>query len=73
MDLAMVLSVPFCIVPCCVFPGEFPERRNRDGTRVRTHQQFVEYLSCKYDRIHRADLNFPFTETSKNRVLYTLP
>lgn len=27
IDLAFVLGAPFCIVPCCVFPAEFPHRR----------------------------------------------
>jgi hypothetical protein len=26
IDLALYLKVPFCIVPCCVFPREFPNR-----------------------------------------------
>jgi len=26
IDLAYELGVPFCIVPCCVFPKEFPDR-----------------------------------------------
>ena len=26
VDLAQVLKVPVCIVPCCVFPSEFPNR-----------------------------------------------
>jgi len=29
IDLARVLNVPFCVVPCCVFPLEFPNRRLR--------------------------------------------
>ena len=29
LDLAHLLQVPFCIVPCCVFPAEFPQRRRR--------------------------------------------
>lgn len=73
VDLASLLSIPFCIVPCCVFPSEFPQRENQDGTRVRTYQQLIEYLSRKCEGVRRADLNFPFTETAKNRVLFTLP
>jgi hypothetical protein len=26
MDLAVLLQIPFCVVPCCVFPNEFPNR-----------------------------------------------
>lgn len=73
VDLALVLSVPFCIVPCCVFPAEFAWRKNADGTRLRTYHQLLEYLVRKSPDIRHVDLNFPFTETSKNRALYTLP
>lgn len=73
VDLALVLGVPFCVVPCCVFPAEFPSRRNPDGTRLRTYPQLIDYLMRKSDNIRKADLDFPFTETAKNRVLYTLP
>ena len=137
IDLAMLLGVPFCVVPCCVFPSEFPDRRLRlspsvmqqqmqrsDGddrngndddykqeeqlVPVRNYNQFLDYLRQKpttitqssiisssssssssspgddeahittidsnsTNIIHTAYLNFPFTETAKNVVLYTLP
>eukprot|EP00536_Pseudo-nitzschia_multiseries_P005312 jgi/Psemu1/323836/estExt_fgenesh1_pg.C_990005 len=110
VDLARVLSIPFCIVPCCVFPSEFLDRRlrvehlslpegangensgakdrddddddedHRQGLEmvpVRTYHQFLEYLQQKptnnHSKIHTAHLDFPFTETAKNIVLYTLP
>ena len=73
IDLAILLNVPFCVVPCCVFPSEFPERRNPDGTRLRTYQQLIDYLSQKALDIRHADLDFHFSETAKSRVLYTLP
>ena len=134
IDLAMVLGVPFCVVPCCVFPSEFPDRRLRlspsvmqqqqrsDGddrngndddyeqeeqlVLVRNYNQFLDYLrqkpttntesstississssspgddearitttdSSSSNIIHTAYLDFPFTETAKNVVLYTLP
>ena len=116
IDLASVLGIPYCVVPCCVFPSEFPNRRvrmsaseSRDGTSytstadqnnetqklvpVRTYQQFLEYLKQKatalatlnppkdegnrndrdFTKIQTGYLDFPFTETAKNIVLYTLP
>lgn len=73
IDLALVLAVPFCVVPCCVFPAEFPHRKNPDGTRLRTYAQLLEYLRRKATNICTADLDFPFTETAKNRVLFTIP
>ena len=111
MDLAILLNIPFCVVPCCVFPSEFPQRKIRaslegifavkgasqeassakvgdlnDGRevgdsdegvieRVRTYSQFMAYLKAKYqpNNVQTATLQFHFTETAKNIVLYTLP
>ena len=110
IDLARVLGVPYCVVPCCVFPSEFPNRRLRvehpenghddtDNHRkephfvpVRTYGQFLDYLrtkattpmpetsdaridsdACLGSQIQTAHLNFAFTETAKNIVLYTMP
>ena len=102
IDLARVLGIPYCVVPCCVFPSEFPDRRVRqaatpkdtEDTRdeetmvpVRTYQQFLDYLQAKARapmseitlddeqprQMQTAYLDFPFTETAKNIVLYTLP
>ena len=111
MDLAILLNIPFCVVPCCVFPSEFPQRKIRtslegitaitgasqavssakggdinDGKeaggpdegnieKVRTYSQFMEYLKAKYlsNNVQTATLQFHFTETAKNIVLYTLP
>jgi hypothetical protein len=135
IDLAKILNIPFCIVPCCVFPSEFPNRRlvlkeeeekiqqqqqqqqqkqrednnndkehnnnnvNNDNSSsdeqqqqkqlvpVRTYNQFLRYLRQKpttttnevssngnsNNKILTAYLDFHFTETAKNVVLYTLP
>ena len=114
IDLARVLGIPYCVVPCCVFPSEFPDRRVRQSAvarnknnandksidaedqetmvPVRTYQQFLDYLRAKAtaplseivcEPCHEEDeqqrkvltsyLDFPFTETAKNIVLYTLP
>ena len=88
VDLAEVLRVPVCIVPCCVFPSEFPDRKlvvdtannNEDGgttttttTRVRDYQQLLQYLQQKHPKLRKHTLNFHQTETSRNVVLYTLP
>jgi hypothetical protein len=75
--LAELLNVPYCIVPCCVFPNQFSYRtvKLQDGTsaRVKTYNQLVDYLKEKYPAAQTAYLDFPFTETAKNLVLYTLP
>lgn len=73
MDLATVLNIPFCICPCCVFPSEFPHRRNAEGEQVQKYKQFIPYLQNKYQRIHTDTLDFHETETARNLVLYTLP
>jgi hypothetical protein len=73
IDLAKELGIPFCIVPCCVFPAEFPHRRLVDGTRVRCYSQLLAYLKAKSPSIKTAALNFNFTETAKNLALYTAP
>ena len=71
IDLAMELGIPFCVVPCCVFPAEFPDRKLADGARVRCYTQLIEYLKAKNPSIQTAALNFHFTETAKNLALYT--
>ena len=72
MDLAQELGVPFCVVPCCVFPSEFPHRRLLGGNRVRDYKGLLEYLQSKHPAVQTARLPFHFTETAKNIVLYTL-
>jgi hypothetical protein len=72
IDLAQVLEVPFCVVPCCVFPSEFPNRILRDTTdRVQSYPQLIQYLKEKCPQAETAWLNFHFAENAKNLVLYT--
>ncbi len=74
VELAQILGVPFCIVPCCVFPAEFPNRQlSNSGERVRDYRQLIEYLREKSPKAKTAFLDFHFTETAKNLVLYTFP
>jgi len=74
IDMALLLQIPFCIVPCCVFPCEFPNRKikREDGTftKVRDYHTFLEYLRNKDERIKVDQLDFQFTETARNVVLY---
>lgn len=73
IDLALFLKVPFSIVPCCVFPSEFPNRQ-LDGTRVKSHSQLIDYLCMKHEKIRKGTLQFVDDErgTAKNVVLYML-
>lgn len=72
VDFAMFMNIPFAIVPCCVFPSEFPNRR-WNGERVRDHQGFVEYLKAKHPKIQVEKLDFDFCESGKNTILYMEP
>jgi hypothetical protein len=55
LDLALSLQCPFAIVPCCVFPSQFPERRH-DGQPVKSYATFCDYLQAKHPRIRRFDM-----------------
>ena len=70
IDLAIALRVPFAVVPCCVFPSEFPDRCF-DGRPVRTYAEFIAFLQRKHPRIRTEAL--PFTSeagTARSLVLY---
>jgi hypothetical protein len=41
---ALARGLAFAVAPCCVFADLFAERRLRDGTPVRTYDQFCQYL-----------------------------
>ena len=43
VQFAMLTRKPFAVVPCCVFPNDFPERR-WDGAPVRKYEDFINYL-----------------------------
>ncbi|GMI30784.1 hypothetical protein TeGR_g5755 [Tetraparma gracilis] len=46
-DCALGRGLPFAVVPCCVFPGMFPDRKTPEGGEVRSLEQFREYLKAK--------------------------
>jgi hypothetical protein len=72
VDSALRHRKPFCVVPCCVFPTFFPQRRllvdsddgsvdDHDGSNwipVRTHEQFCTYLLRKDPRLRHTVLPF---------------
>lgn len=73
IELAKELKIPYCVVPCCVFPSEFPDRRLADGSRVRCYSELIQYLQERHAPSIRTErLHFHFTETAKNLVLYEL-
>ena len=71
VDLALFLKIPWAVVPCCVFPREFPNRQI-NGSRVKNHSQLIEYLCMKHENIRIGTLPFVETATAKNVVLYML-
>jgi hypothetical protein len=70
IDLALLLGVPYCVVPCCVFPRENTHRELEDGSPVKNYSQLIKYLTTKYGS-ESATLPFHFTETAKNMILFS--
>ena len=68
VDAAIALDKPFAVVPCCVFPELFPDRRTADGAPVRTYVEFVDYLVAKHPDAKLGYLPFK----GRNRVVYRL-
>ena len=66
VDAALALGKPFAVVPCCVFPSTFPQRRLRSGQHVRTYRGFLKYLRAKHPDIETARLPFE----GRNRVVF---
>mmetsp|Transcript_8242 Transcript_8242/g.10463 ORF Transcript_8242/g.10463 Transcript_8242/m.10463 type:complete len:381 (+) Transcript_8242:150-1292(+) len=66
LDLAILCNKPFAIIPCCVYPGLFPNRKLISGEAVESYQDFIQYLLEKDDRLQTTTLNIE----GKNRVIY---
>jgi hypothetical protein len=67
VDVALAHGRPFAVVPCCVMPHLFPERRlASSGAVVRKLGAFVEYLREKDPRIRVTTLPFQ----GRNTLLY---
>ncbi|KAL3139949.1 hypothetical protein ABBQ38_004237 [Trebouxia sp. C0009 RCD-2024] len=67
IDFAQRTGRPFAMVPCCVYPMEFPRRRLPDGTWVRKYEQLIEYLTSR-DPHHIKVATLPFE--GRNQVVY---
>ena len=68
IDAAYDLNLPFAVVPCCVFPSFFPDRKKSNGEFVQTYEQFIEYLIEKYPTTLKENLPFE----GRNVVLYRI-
>ena len=67
VETAEKLGVPFCMVPCCVFPKLFPTRQQPNGDPVRSYSKFCQYL------VDLGDYNVDFLEfKGRNKVIYKL-
>ncbi|KAL7482289.1 hypothetical protein ACHAW6_007954 [Cyclotella cf. meneghiniana] len=71
IDLAILLRIPFAVVPCCVFPSEF-SNRIFNGNVVKSYDDFLKYLLKKHDKIRTSRLPFIESDTAKSIVLYML-
>ena len=54
VDVALSLGIPFAVVPCCVFPKLFPQRRLTSGQRVKNCGGSLRYLRAKHVDIETA-------------------
>lgn len=66
MDIALKSGKSFAVVPCCVFPHLFPDRRLPNGRSVVEYADFVEFLMSKDPSIRSQLLPFQ----GRNRVVY---
>jgi len=63
VDVALKYQKPFVVVPCCVFPNLFRDRRvmdtdSQEMVPVRSHEQFCQYLLAKDPRFRLETLPF---------------
>jgi len=47
VDFALAHQKPFAVVPCCVFPSQFPKRLTPEGQVVTTRAELVSYLVAR--------------------------
>ena len=71
IELAKALGVPHAVVPCCVFPSEFPDRRLADGSKVKYYADLIKYLQEQHPESKIERLNFHFSGgTAKDLVFF---
>lgn len=70
VDFALASGIPFAITPCCVYSEEFTKRRLKNGGRVTTYSDLIQYLVEKDEKHIKIDkLDFE----GKNVVVYWDP
>jgi len=58
VDTALAHGLPFAVLPCCVYPKKFNQRKTLCGGGVKKHGAFIEYLMEKDPRMRCAHLHF---------------
>ncbi len=71
IDLGLKYNKPFAVVPCCVYPSLFPERKDQEGKQVRTYEQFLDYLQSKNNNLKRELI--PTIAGPNNFCIYFIP
>jgi len=59
VQFALKYNKNFAVLPCCVFPNQFPNRFTKDGRHVRYYEEFCDYLQELDPTIQRETLNIP--------------
>lgn len=66
VDTALYFNIRFCVIPCCVFSSDNPQRRLKNGNSPTSYLDFCTYLKEKFSGIKEENLNF----IGKNKVLF---
>ena len=69
VDFALKYKKAFAVLPCCVFPKSFPNRR-LNGRAVRQYDDFCDYLTQKHEEISQCVLTLM---NGQNKVIYWIP
>lgn len=70
IDIGFALNLPWVVVPCCVFPNFFSQRRLQpSGRLVRTYDDLCENILQKDPGVRESSLPF----RGRNRVFYWHP
>ena len=68
VEVALKYNINFAVVPCCVFPNKFPERKLKNGNDVVDYVDIVNWILEKDDKIQVDYLNIE----GRNKILYKI-
>ena len=66
VDTAVDLLINFCVIPCCVFSQDFPNRKLKNGNIPTSYENFCEFLAEKCPGTEKELLPF----IGKNKVIF---